>query len=136
MRKKVLVVDNDILYTKPLLDRLLMEEYEVTYAQAVDEALEAVEQDLDVVILDLMMPRGPYGPHESDNGSKTGILLARDFARRKPDLPVIVLTVRDDESIKHEAWKVPNVKGYRIKPVLPSVVVEEIRSLLGEGGTK
>ena len=92
---------------------------EVT-AEASDGA-EAVERatadDLDLVILDVTMPR------------LTGIQAARRIAQLKPELPTLILSMHDNEHYFFEALRA-GASGYVLKSVADRDLVEACRATM------
>jgi DNA-binding NarL/FixJ family response regulator len=89
---KLLVVDDHPVVRQGLVALLgqLGSRTEILQAGSADEALAAVaaDPDIEIVLLDLMMP------------GMTGMAAIAEFGRRRPDLPVIVLSSSEDP---HEA---------------------------------
>lgn len=75
--------------------------YEVLYFSDVDEALEYFESraaEVDLIILDIMMPPGERFKNKKANGGlKTGFLFYNEVRGRSPDLPVVIFTNFFDE---------------------------------------
>jgi two-component system, OmpR family, response regulator CpxR len=81
MKIKVLLVDDEKEFLDALAERLEMRDFEVTRAYDADEALaRIVNLDLDVVVLDVLMP------------GKDGLTALRDIKKAKPLVEVIMLT--------------------------------------------
>jgi DNA-binding NarL/FixJ family response regulator len=72
-------------------------------AQAVDLAVEsALSAQIDLVILDIAMPR------------MTGLQAARELARRRPGLPMLILSMYDNDQFLFEALRA-GASGYVLK---------------------
>lgn len=84
--RKILVVDDEPLIRKLVTDFLKKEEYITTEAEDGRKALEIFsnEQDIDLIILDVMIP-------EYD-----GWTVCREI-RKKSKIPIIMLTARGEE---------------------------------------
>jgi two-component system, OmpR family, response regulator CpxR len=81
MKIKVLLVDDEKEFLDALAERLEMRDFEVTRAYDADEALgRIVNVDLDVVVLDVLMP------------GKDGLTALREIKKAKPLVEVIMLT--------------------------------------------
>ncbi|HKB94870.1 MAG TPA: response regulator transcription factor, partial [Gaiellaceae bacterium] len=104
---RVLLADDHAVVRRGL--RLVLEaegDLEVV-AEAGDgaEAVElAVEHDIDLALLDVTMPR------------MTGLQATQELAARKPDLPILILSMHDDEQYFFEALKA-GASGYVLKSV-------------------
>jgi DNA-binding NarL/FixJ family response regulator len=83
-------------------------------AQAIERAL---EEDVDLAILDVSMPR------------MTGIQAARELSRRKPELHVLMLSMHDNEQYFFEALKA-GASGYVLKSAADRDLVEACRATM------
>lgn len=120
LKSRVLLADDHALVRRGL--RLILDaepDLEVT-AEASDGA-EAVkladEQDLDLVILDISMPR------------MTGLQAARELHRQQPQLPILILTMHESEQYLQEALRA-GACAYVVKKVADRDLVEACRSSL------
>lgn len=131
----ILFIDDDVVCSEPLLWRLVAEDYKVTYCSSVDEVLDQ-EGKLrvpkpDCILLDIMMPRGDrYSKQEADAGRETGLILLEDIQREEPDVPVVIITVRQDLiATKLQRKFGETIKEIIVKPVTPSKVIETLKML-------
>jgi two-component system, OmpR family, KDP operon response regulator KdpE len=116
-RASILVVDDEPPIRRLLRTSLTAQGYDVLEAAGGQEALDAVARDKpDLVILDLGLP---------DLG---GIEVIRAL-RQRSSLPIIVLSVRDDERGKVEALDL-GADDYVIKPFGVDELVARIRTAL------
>ena len=117
---RVLLADDHAVVRRGL--RLVLEaegDLEVV-AEAGDgaEAVElALEHELDLALLDVTMPR------------MTGLQATRELAERKPDLPVLILSMHDDEQYFFAALKA-GASGYVLKSVADKELVAACRATL------
>lgn len=76
---------------------------ELKYFSDVDEALkffDAHKDELELVILDVMMPPGTsFSKEESNHGLKTGYLIYKRFRAAAPNLPIMFYTNSADETL-------------------------------------
>jgi two-component system, NarL family, nitrate/nitrite response regulator NarL len=119
-RVKLLIIDDHPLFRDGLasLLRQASEEPIVTQASNVEDALNlADEQIFDAVFMDLMMP------------GLSGEAAVREFARRHPDLPVIVLSSSESAS---DVRRVLNAgaSGYIPKSATAQTVVSALNLVL------
>jgi CheY-like chemotaxis protein len=103
-RVKILFVDDEPNTVESVKEALLDEGYTVDMVQDTAQARERyVAQQYDMVILDLMMPRGTsFGGSNGDKDKQTGFLLYVDI-RKQPrlwDLPVVILTNYPNDAYK------------------------------------
>jgi len=91
MAERILVVDDEIQITRVLRASLSAQRYDVRTANDPEEAVRLFEDwKPDLVITDLMMP------------GMSGVELCRTI-RRQASIPILVLSVRDQEHTKVEA---------------------------------
>jgi DNA-binding NarL/FixJ family response regulator len=90
-------------------------------AATADEVLARVEErSWDVVILDLSLPGG------------NGLDLLGEVKRRRPDLPVLILTVHSEEQYAVRALRA-GAAGYLTKESAPEQLVEAVRKVVRGG---
>ena len=77
----------------------------------------ALQDDIDLAILDIAMP------------TMTGLQAARELARRRPDLKMLILSMHDDEGYLFEALKA-GTAGYVLKSVADRDLVEACRAAM------
>jgi signal transduction histidine kinase/ActR/RegA family two-component response regulator len=82
-RGRVLLVEDDLTVAALTTEMLSSVGYSVLHAKSAPAALEAVAADrkMDIVFSDVMMP-----------GGMSGVDLAREVRRKRPDLPVVLTT--------------------------------------------
>jgi CheY-like chemotaxis protein len=109
MIKKILIIDDDVVFTKTLQDYLPKEKYQTFHAKDGVEGLEIIEKEnLDLIILDLLMPR------------MGGMEFLDEFRQKKLDrqIPILIssqLSKIEDISKAIVAGMDVGVKGYVIK---------------------
>lgn len=114
---KILIVDDDPSIRQLLQVTLEVEGYEVIQAEDGEKALAIVaENNLDLVILDLMLPRM--------DGWKVCRLIRQDY-----DLPIIMLTAKDDEVDTILGLKL-GADDYISKPFSPRELVARIEAVM------
>jgi two-component system KDP operon response regulator KdpE len=117
MAARVLVVDDEIQITRVLRASLSAQGYDVRTANDPDEALRLVQDwPPDLIVTDLMMP------------GMTGIELTR-AVRMKSHVPVLVLSVRDQERTKIEALDA-GADDYVTKPFSTKELLARVRAHL------
>lgn len=117
MTERVLVVDDEAQITRVLRTALSAQGYDVRAANEPEEALRVFEDwSPDLVVTDLMMP------------GMTGIDLCRAI-RRKSKIPILVLSVRDQERSKIEALDA-GADDYVTKPFSIQELLARVRAHL------
>lgn len=119
---RVLLVDDDPAIREVLGVYLRQEGCQVLEATNGLEALQLLPQ-ADVVILDLMLPQ------------LTGWQVAQELRRDYPDLPLLMLTARGEETERIQGLEL-GADDYVTKPFSPREVVARVRALLRRSGFK
>jgi CheY-like chemotaxis protein len=122
MKKRILVVDDEVAIVRMLKDRLESVGFEVLTAYDGAQAVEVARQERpDLIIMDVTMPR------------MDGLTAAKQL-RSDPTtahIPIVMLTARGQESDEQAGYAAGAVR-YFTKPFSPRQLVQELRSLLGE----
>lgn len=113
MRKRILVVDDDVMNLKRT--KLILEKhYELVLVKSGEEALDKVEsENLDLILLDIAMP------------GMSGIETFKRMKEDQVEIPVIFLTASGDEDDVVAAISLGAV-NYLKKPFLPKDLLERI----------
>ena len=117
---KILIADDHSLVREGLKHVLNAAPDLEVVAEAADgvEAVElALSHDVDLAVLDLSMPR------------MTGLQAARDLARHRPEVRVIVLSMYDNEEFLFDALKA-GAAGYVLKAAAADDIVEACRAAM------
>jgi CheY-like chemotaxis protein len=140
---KILIVDDELAtadaaphgsymwyYTQALRDG----GFHVSKAQGPDDALEELSsknKEVDLVILDIMMPPGKaYEKEDTLDGLRTGVFLAKAIQSRRPHLPILVLTNVQNPETLSQLRQIHSVKEILYKPdCTPFDLVDEVQSL-------
>jgi DNA-binding NarL/FixJ family response regulator len=120
MSSRVLLADDHAVVRRGL--RLVLEaEGDLEVVAEAGDGAEAVElacgEDVDLAVLDVSMPQ------------MTGLQATRELSARKPDLPILILSMHDDEQYFFEALKA-GASGYVLKSVADKELVEACRAML------
>ena len=122
--ERILVVDDEVLITEMNRQRLERLGYTVITAASSREALDILRSDpgrFDLVITDYSMPEA------------TGIDLARDLARMRPDMPVILCSGLN-EVVTEEDVKMLHVGDFFMKPISKREFAQLVRKVLDRAG--
>lgn len=139
---RMCVIDDDRLFSEPLLWCLEQEGWAVTWHRNVDDFLD--EQGRlkgerpDCIILDMMMPRGNrYSATETDCGRSTGLRVLQDIAQSGLYIPTIVVTVRCDLDLVDLSKRYAScVKAILAKPVTPTRILKCLERIFPDRKTK
>jgi DNA-binding NarL/FixJ family response regulator len=117
---RILLADDHALVRQGV--RLILDaQPDMTVAAEAGDGAEAVElarsTDLDLAILDVAMPR------------MTGLQAAREIARRRPGLPLLMLSMHDNEQYFFESLKA-GASGYVLKSVADQDLVDACRAAI------
>lgn len=117
---RILLADDHTLVRRGV--RLILDsEPDLTVVAEAADGAEAVAQahtlDIDLAVLDISMPR------------RTGLQAARELARTRPGLRILMLTMYDNEQYFFEALRA-GASGYVLKSVADRDLVEACRAAL------
>ncbi len=116
MSNRILLVEDDVALGQQVMDSLSRAGFEPHWVQDGDEARELRPDDYRLIVLDLMLP-GTYGMD----------LLKR--YRGKSEVPVLILSARDDTADKIRALQL-GADDYVTKPFFPEELLARIQACL------
>ncbi len=121
-KSKILVVDDERRMRKLVRDFLVKNNYEVVEAADGEEALNLFfeKNDIDLVILDVMMPK------------MDGWQVCREI-REYSKIPIIMLTAKSDERDELLGFEL-GVDEYISKPFSPKILVARVEAILRRTG--
>lgn len=121
-KSKILVVDDESRMRKLVRDFLVKSHYEVAEAADGEEALALFfeQNDFDLVILDVMMPK------------LDGWQVCREI-RAYSKVPIIMLTAKSDERDELLGFEL-GVDAYISKPFSPKILVARVEAILRRTG--
>ena len=115
---KILWADDEIDLLRPHILFLENKGYEVTPVNSGSDAVEICEkQYFDVVFLDENMP------------GMTGLEALKEIKQRLPNLPVVMITKSEEETIMEEAIG-SQISDYLIKPLNPNQILLSVKKIL------
>lgn len=132
MRKTILFLDDDPKRMSSYVDFLEQNGYDTTLESDSSEAIKTVRErrnEIDLIVIDMMMPTEQRLKHETDYGRRTGLYLLKEIRKISDDIPIIVLTVVRDSSLRKET-EILGASPYLEKPIMPSRLEEEIKKKL------
>ena len=120
LRTRILVADDHTVVRRGL--RMVLDaEPDLSVVAEASDGIEAVERglrdDVDLAVLDVAMPR------------RTGLQAARELARHRPQMRVLMLSMHDVEEYCFEALKA-GASGYVLKTVADRDLVEACRATM------
>jgi CheY-like chemotaxis protein len=120
--ERILLAEDEANVRELAADALRELGYHVLEASDVPDALRiaAKEEDIDLLFTDVMLP-----------GSRTGVDLALELRRERPDLPVLFATGYSDRAVLSR-W--PGKIRLLAKPYAPAVMAQQVRACLDEAG--
>lgn len=118
MRKlKIMWVDDEIESLKPLVLFLQEKGYElVTHTNGTDAIATVLEDNIDLVLLDEMMP------------GLDGLTTLEEIKQINPSLPVIMVTKSEEEGLMENAIA-SKIEDYLIKPINPNQIILAIKKI-------
>ncbi|MFY3792144.1 winged helix-turn-helix domain-containing protein [Ureibacillus sp. MALMAid1270] len=118
MSKVILVVEDEISIATLLKYNLEKAGYEVLLAHDGKEGLDlALEKSPDLMLLDLMLP------------TMDGMEICKEIRSKKINIPIIMLTARDDEFDKVLGLEL-GADDYMTKPFSPREVIARVKAVL------
>jgi DNA-binding response OmpR family regulator len=116
--RTILVVEDDAAIREGLCDALRFDGYAVLEAATAPRALElALRSGCELTLLDLMLPGGD------------GFEVLKEIRRQRPELPVIVLTARGQESDRIKGLKL-GADDYVVKPFSVRELLARVEAVL------
>lgn len=121
MSETILLVEDDVSIRKALQMNLQLEGYELLCAEDGEAGRRLSEtEELDLIVVDLMLPR------------LSGLDLIRELRQRRADLPILVLSAKDQEADKVMALSL-GADDYMTKPFGLAELLARVRALLRRG---
>ncbi len=128
----ILMIDDEQKYVQAYIDDM-MEAFEVVFEDNVDAGFATLQErlaDIDLLILDIMMPAGKHRTSaETSYGLRTGLSLYKEVRQLAPRLPIVVLTNVNDAKLEAELAQ-PLVWFYQKDSILPDELRCEIETIL------
>lgn len=131
---KILFVDDENRRTQVYLEELRQSGYDAVLKTETDAAFEYLQQnqDIDVLILDIMMPPGVKFADKTEQGLNTGVILYDEIRTIAPNLPILVLTNVADRSVAQKFHEDDNCWFHQKSDLLPFELADEIQEILVE----
>jgi DNA-binding response OmpR family regulator len=128
MKKKILIVEDEVKLIKGLRVNLEREGYEVIWALDGEEGLNTVHREApDLILLDIMLPR------------KDGLDVCRELRSQNVSTPIIMLTAKGEEVDKVVGLEIGAddyiTKPFSVKELLARIKAHLRRRTRGENST-
>lgn len=128
----ILWVEDEANQISGLVRPLRNDGHSVVVAMDKKDALQKLSTcQADLIILDLIIPAGIDNPQKRTIEPYEGMLFLAQARRTSPNVPVIVLTIVNDEEALNEVRKLGVEKILRKGSYLPSDLRKEVYGLLG-----
>jgi len=116
-KDRILVVDDEANMRSSLRDILAAEGYDIVLAAEGQEALEAFDDSIRLVITDIKMP------------GMNGFELLNELHRRDPDLPIVMITAYGTMELAIQAMR-SGAYDYITKPFDPEQILHDVRHIV------
>lgn len=116
---KIGLIEDDKLLNESLSILLSKEGYKIYRGYSLADGIKLLEEELDLLILDLMLPDG----------------LSFSLAERSSGIPIIFLTARDKETDMLRAYS-GGCEDYIVKPFSPEILKYRVQVVLRRNGIK
>lgn len=137
---RILLIDDEPIYLEGHIDALRDGGYKVDVAKDAEEAYNILKKSTlpALIILDLIIPDSSNQVTFNNNFVYSGIvLLKRIRTELGISIPVIILSVIADPTIHEKIalieWKADKKAIIRVKPYLPSELLEDVNLLVTSG---
>jgi DNA-binding response OmpR family regulator len=130
--KKILVIDDDVKITRPLvMDLKATYGFDVVWLDTAYDVFKTLKgSTFNAVILDIMMPVPEDWSFDeqrrSEKGLSTGLIIHEKIRNEYPNLPIIIYSAKK-VSIKDHLTK------FLSKPEFPEIIVENLEKLMSHG---
>lgn len=106
----ILFIDDEERRMKSYVQELEFSNYNVEFKPDVDSALECLEnpkEEIELIILDIMMPTGKkfFNNSQAEKGLRSGICLYQEIRKQKPMLPIVIFTNVYDKKLLQDIDK-------------------------------
>ncbi|MFC1901879.1 response regulator [Chloroflexota bacterium] len=126
-QKTILIADDEIGYAEGIIDALEFEGYRVLTARSAESALNILKKgNIDLALVDIMMPQGKSLEKSGVRSDRTGVILCRTIKTRHPLIPIICLSVVSKRDTIREIQQM-NIRFLRKGEVPLATILESIK---------
>lgn len=127
----ILWVEDEADKIYELVRPLKNDRHNITVAKDREEAFNKIKFDkIDLIIFDIIIPSG-VTPIKKDLEPYEGITLLKNLKENNINIPIIILTIVNDEDVLNEARNFGANKILRKGTLLPSELKKEVDEILG-----
>lgn len=130
----ILFIDDEKREMDSYIEELKLSGLDVTFQRDVDSALRLFQtkmDQIDLTILDIMMPPGRAFENDDTNGGlRTGLWLYEKLREMRPELPIAIFTNVSDERVAERFRKEQNCWFLSKRDYLPFELVEKVGEIL------
>jgi len=107
-KKKILIVDDQIMYLKSL-ELVLKKQYEVNLAQTFNEAIKQLENEFDIALIDIRL-------EEDDDSNIDGLKILEWIKMNKPEMSSFIMSSYREFSYAEQSLNL-GAKHFFKKPI-------------------
>jgi CheY-like chemotaxis protein len=132
----ILFVDDEKRVLDSYLQELQMSGLEVSYVSSIDEGLRILEKDradVELIILDVMMPWGEaFDEEETEQGLRTGLRFYERVRKNNKELPIMIYTNAVEDDLRKKFEQDSKCRFYQKEDLLPFELAETVKEILQE----
>jgi CheY-like chemotaxis protein len=138
VNERILLIDDDLAPIHYYLRALREAGHPVEHKRGPDEAIEYLDKkadQVDLIILDVMMPGGKaFADEKTDEGMTIGLFLLKKIRAKRPNLPILILTNLNTPELNADVLtQLGRVESARKIETDPFDLVDRVRVLLDSG---
>ena len=140
-KRTILLVDNDKLVMPYYIRALEGKGFQVKQVYNPDDAHDFMRRqkraEISASILNIMMRPGEvYKDKDTNEGLRTGVFLYRDFRKKNPDLPIVILTNVTNRGTLTLFREEPKLKVLQKREYPPYRLAELVEEMIEKNGSQ
>jgi CheY-like chemotaxis protein len=143
MAKQIFLIDDDKQVTPFYIQALEFSQYEVRHFVNVNGAMDTIlskKPEVDLFLVDVMLPAGKYSPKKTENGLLTGLYIALDIRKTYIEVPIILFSASPllpvTQAARSVAKKIPKCSYVSKAKYPPEQLVEYVNYYFAKGRFK
>ncbi len=132
----LLLVDDERRDMTSYLEELRLSGHKIEFRKDVGVAFNFLKdhlQEIELLILDIMMPPGALLANVATNGGlRTGVRFYESVRQLSPELPILILTNVSDAQVAEHFQDEPRCWFLRKEDCLPFELADEVKRILSE----